>query len=257
LAIAPAAATELPQGLVLHLSFDEWKSDSVPDQSGRGNNGRGTAVKWVPSAKQGGGCEFGATGSAIRVAVSPSMKSRQGAIALWFKAGARSRDRRIMEKNGVDGFSLDLGEQGTLRFSARGHVCTGDSMVADDVWHHVAATFDEDAVKLYADGVLQKQTAASAGAVATNGSEVVVGMKDCDCKAHENAPSLEGLMDEVMMYDHALTPAEVRTVMAYIKPKFTKAQVAQRLADLKDLLDRGLVLQDFYDRKVKECESGQ
>lgn len=38
------------------------------------------------------------------------------------------------------------------------------------------------------------------------------------------------------------------------KPKFTKEQVKKRLKDLKDLLDQGLILQDFYDRKVKECE---
>jgi hypothetical protein len=38
------------------------------------------------------------------------------------------------------------------------------------------------------------------------------------------------------------------------KPKFTKEQVNRRLAELKELLNRGLILQDFYERKVKECE---
>jgi len=30
--------------------------------------------------------------------------------------------------------------------------------------------------------------------------------------------------------------------------------VERRLKELKDLLSRGLILQDFYDRKVQECE---
>ena len=57
-----------------------------------------------------------------------------------------------------------------------------------------------------------------------------------------------------MIFNHALTEAEVGAVFASVKPKFTRDQVARRLADLKGLLDRGLILQDFYDRKVKECE---
>lgn len=44
---------------------------------------------------------------------------------------------------------------------------------------------------------------------------------------------------------------------AAAKPKFTKQQVERRLRELKDFLDKGLIKQDFYDRKVKECETGQ
>jgi hypothetical protein len=33
--------------------------------------------------------------------------------------------------------------------------------------------------------------------------------------------------------------------------------VAQRLRELKDLYDRGLLLPDFYERKVQECEVDQ
>jgi hypothetical protein len=41
------------------------------------------------------------------------------------------------------------------------------------------------------------------------------------------------------------------------KPKFTQQQVAGRLRQLKILNDDGLLTKDFYDRKVKECETGQ
>lgn len=36
---------------------------------------------------------------------------------------------------------------------------------------------------------------------------------------------------------------------------FTKDQVARRLRELKDLLDKGLITQSFYDRKVEECKT--
>jgi uncharacterized protein YqgQ len=42
--------------------------------------------------------------------------------------------------------------------------------------------------------------------------------------------------------------------MASVKPKFTREQVAQRLKELKELYDRGLLTKEFYDRKAAECE---
>jgi hypothetical protein len=39
------------------------------------------------------------------------------------------------------------------------------------------------------------------------------------------------------------------------KPKFTKQQVAGRLRQLKLLFEDGLLTDDFYDRKVAECEA--
>jgi hypothetical protein len=50
------------------------------------------------------------------------------------------------------------------------------------------------------------------------------------------------------------TNTAVKVAAEVPKPKFTKEQVNRRLAELKELLDRGLILQDFYERKVKECE---
>ncbi len=39
------------------------------------------------------------------------------------------------------------------------------------------------------------------------------------------------------------------------KPKFSKQQVAGRLRQLKSLYENGLLTDDFYDRKVAECEA--
>lgn len=52
----------------------------------------------------------------------------------------------------------------------------------------------------------------------------------------------------------AATNTDTKLTAPEPKPKFTKEQVKRRLNELKDLLDQGLILQDFYDRKVKECD---
>ncbi len=41
------------------------------------------------------------------------------------------------------------------------------------------------------------------------------------------------------------------------KPKFTKQQIAGRLRELKLLFEEGLLTDEFYDRKVAECEAGR
>ena len=42
-----------------------------------------------------------------------------------------------------------------------------------------------------------------------------------------------------------------------VKPKFTKQQVAGRLRQLKRLFEDGLLTEDFYARKVAECEAAR
>jgi hypothetical protein len=41
------------------------------------------------------------------------------------------------------------------------------------------------------------------------------------------------------------------------KPKFTKQQIAGRLRELKLLFEEELLTDDFYDRKVAECETAR
>lgn len=59
----------------------------------------------------------------------------------------------------------------------------------------------------------------------------------------------------------APTPSETKPPAAAVdpktgKPKFTKQQVAGRLRQLKILFEDGLLTEEYYDRKVAECETG-
>jgi hypothetical protein len=50
-------------------------------------------------------------------------------------------------------------------------------------------------------------------------------------------------------------PAAASADAAAAKPKFTRKQVAGRLRQLKLLYEEGLLTDDFYDKKVAECEA--
>lgn len=49
----------------------------------------------------------------------------------------------------------------------------------------------------------------------------------------------------------------VAPAVAAAKPKFTKQQIVGRLRELKRLYEEGLLLDDFYNEKVAECEAAQ
>lgn len=258
------AAADVPPGLVLRFTCDELKNGGtvLPDTTGSNNNGRVTGAKWSPAGRLGGGCEFFGENSTVQVLHAPSLKCQRATVCLWFKASsAGSVDRVLMAKGAEDGYALYIAGsaqkeagKGKLRAVVNGLSCLSDTAVADNAWHHGAFTYDGENVKLYVDGTLQKQSIAWQGDFAANTHDLTLGMNRSGPAARVKNMAFEGMLDEVMLFNRALTETELKDVIAATRPKFTRQQVERRLKELKDLLDRGLILQDFYERKVKECE---
>ncbi|MBI5396378.1 MAG: hypothetical protein HZA91_13875 [Verrucomicrobia bacterium] len=253
---------------MLHLNFDQaGPGGAATDKSGLNNNGRAFGVKWTDKGKRGGAYEFTPANSFIQVFSSPSLNVRQATFAAWFKTSrADAIWRRILDKRSyslsIAGDSQDGQAKGKLCITVGACSCLSDSAVADGAWHHAAATFDGTNLKLYVDGQLQKQAVPMHGEIAPNASELTIGMNRSTASAQERGQSFEGMIDEVMVFNRALSEAEIKTVMGAgggtaARPAgktFTRDQVARRLRELKDLLDKGLITQSFYERKVEECK---
>jgi hypothetical protein len=257
-------AADFPQGLILHLDFDQVETGGViTDRTGR-NNGRTFGAKWTSTGKQGGACEFTSSNSYIQVTNTPSLNTTQATLAVWFKTSrSDSIGRYIFDKLGDHGYALGIaGEskaedgknKGKLCVGISNNFCLSDSAVTDGSWHHGVATYDGNNLKLYVDGKLQKQAVSWRGEIPANTNDLTIGMNRSNPAPEEEGRSFDGAIDEVMIFNHALSAAEIQAVIASVKPKFTKGQVTRRLTELKELHDRGLLTKDFYDRKVKECE---
>jgi hypothetical protein len=249
---------------MLHFGFDDASTlFSVPDKTGRGNNGRGSGLKWTAAGKQAGAVDFAATNSSIVIAGSATLNMTQQTFAVWFRTlNSGTNERCIFDKLAANGYAIGISAPGAdgktggkLRFTVSGHDCMSDAQVTDGAWHHGAAVYDGENLKVYVDGQLQKQVTPFHGAIPANTNDLVIGMNRSSPTPQEKGKSFEGTMDELMIFNHAISGEEVLAVMAAAKPKFTKGEVTRRLAELKELLDRGLILQDFYDRKVKECDA--
>jgi hypothetical protein len=256
------AATNAFPGLLLHFNLDEIRADAFIDLVTSNALGRVTNVRSTSNGKLASACEFMGKNSCIQVADAPNLNPKQLTMALWFKSGKEAWTTRVLLEKGLEhGYALSIAggnkenaRRGKLRATVNGRDCLSDMTVNDDLWHHAAATFDGQTLKLYVDGVLQKQTAAIPGELPENAYKLTLGMNRSAPTAQEKEVSYEGVMDEVMLFNRALNELEIKRLLSAVKPKFTKQQVARRIIELKELLDRGLILKDFYDRKMAECE---
>ncbi|HLX63192.1 MAG TPA: LamG domain-containing protein [Planctomycetota bacterium] len=275
-AAAPPPPPPPPKGTVLYFSFDKAESGNVPDKSGSNNTGHITGAKWTAAGKLGGGCEFSGKGDYIQVADSESLHMKQGTFIAWFKTSKSDTIwRRILDKRAERGFALAIAgdaagmqSKGKLAFTVNGCTpCLSDNTVVDGSWHHAAATFDGENLRLYVDGVLQKAVVPMKGEIVATHEPLTIGQNRYNPTPLENDQSFEGTLDEIMLVNRALSAEEIKAMIAVViaadpvaaasKPKFTKQQVAGRLRELKYLFEQGLLTEDFYARKVAECEAAQ
>lgn len=256
-----AGTNDIP-GLALHFSLDELRANAFTDLVSSNGLGHANNVRIATQGKLGAACELTSKNSYVQVPDSSALNPRQLTFALWFKIDKDTAAMRTLaEKNAAKGYALALigggkenPKRGKLRATVGGRDIVSDAAVTDGLWHHAAVTFDGETAKLYVDGALQKQTAACRGELASASHDLMLGASRSAPSAREKETPLDGAIDEVTLFSRALDAAEIKRLISSAKPKFTKQQVERRLKELKDLLDRGLILQDFYDRKVEECE---
>lgn len=271
LASGLATAAEPPKGAVLHYDFNkEDPSGTVLDGSGQNNNGKATGAKWTSAAKKGGGFELSPNNSCIRIANSPSLTLKQGTFSAWFKiTRSDAASRRILNRKdgafavAVGGDPSDSSAQGkiTVLINDR-QVAISAKQVADGLWHNVVTTFDGQNLRLFVDGEAQKEPIPCTGDAIPGTGDLTLGLVRPGTQPAPGTQSLDGVLDEFMVFNRALSPEEIKALVYAVDPnpgkaKFTKQQVAGRLRQLKLLYEEGLLTQEFYDEKVKECETSQ
>lgn len=271
----------LRQGLALYFNFDQPEPGGVvTDQSGNGNHGKVTGATWTPDGRKGGAYQFAAAGNFITVPNNPTLAVRHITLAAWIKTSYSDAVwRRIIDKQWDHGFAMSIGgaytgkgKETSPRWKGRatsemnGKFFASDEVVADGQWHHLVTTFDGRQQKLYVDGKLQHVGKPWNGAVESNAHDLTIGANHSnpDPRLDEVGTSFVGTIDEVMMYDHALTAEEVQqlfglagatgsTVAGGQPPSASnKGDQVERMKRVKQLYEQGLITKEQYDQKLKE-----
>jgi len=201
------------EGLVGYWKLDENGGIEVADSSGMSNNGVIIGnVEWV-EGMFGSALLFSESQSCVRVEHSESIDlSEEITIALWAMPGAdqpASAKFLCKQKSGEYPYALQYNDShsgifGTI--NTTGRFDTAPHLEAFTEWAHLAYTYNGEVGILYKDGVEVARKAAS-GELQHNELSLTIGSR------FESGQSYKGVIDDVRLYNRALTPDEISIVM--------------------------------------------
>jgi hypothetical protein len=238
-------------------------------------------VQWLAEGHHGGAVQFGMNHGYITVPNNDTINPPNLTLSAWVKSSYRDRVwRRVFDKGVGEGYDLTMGgDYNGKRFRGRAylelphtdaHSVATEMPVRDGEWHQVVGTYDGAVAKVYVDGWLTGGQGHWAGAVPKTAYDLTIGANRSNPKpeAGEVDASFNGMMDDVMMYNRALSADEVQALFKFQGgvpgPKPAAPQPAppagtpakpnadERLKKVKDLYDQGLIDKQEYERKTQE-----
>ncbi|MHC4500966.1 MAG: LamG-like jellyroll fold domain-containing protein, partial [Planctomycetota bacterium] len=204
--------------LVGWWKFDLGVEDIAYDWSGHENDG--TIIGDPPFVGGKLGMALGFEGNPDYVDLPTGLvNSNNGTVSVWIKTTQSSRAHIFYgsSENG-DGWGgqlelhVSVENGGGIDFYIRNdsggtNVEIGSPPVNDDEWHHIAATWEKPGeARLYVDGAVLTQ--AHTGDTFSFTNSLRLG------RPAQNERYFVGLMDDVQLYDYALSAAEIRNIAA-------------------------------------------
>ncbi len=203
--------------LIAHWTFDEPSGGECLDSSASGHHA-GPERKQAPGFRRTEGVFGGAVEMAgphnLRVPGKPQFAGlRKVSFCAWVMPTDLAQYREIFRKEDGDRrvlFSFqDNGTHLALGLNVGGYVeCDAEIdpvRLLDGTWHHAAATFDGQWMRVYLDG-------RQIGALERRGA-IVAGGNAPGCIGSSNGGEcFQGAMDDLRVYSDALTPEEIALV---------------------------------------------
>lgn len=196
------------KGLVGYWKFDEGKDKKAKDVSGKGNDGEITDGKWI-SGKFGYALQFEEGG--VDCGTDPSLSITDAiTIEVWIKysedlEGDRGEIVSKQTTSGNEGYriSKNAGENIVWHVSSYPAIFSTDP-VSPGIWYHIAAVSCEDYTRLYINGV-ESISDEGAEIIDDEGIPFTIGKH-----ADEDGVFFKGIIDEVKVYNRALSDTEVK-----------------------------------------------
>ena len=207
--------TNPSSGLVAAYGFDETSGLQVLDASGKGNHGTISNAARTTTAKFGRALSFSGSNSLVTVSDSSSL-DLTGAMTLsaWvYPTTSASGWKTLILKERIGGLAYSLYANSdaalpnsTLSIGSSDRQLTVGSRLPSNTWTHLAATYNGATQRLYVNGV-QVGSRAQTGTLNVSANPLRIGGNTVWANEY-----FKGLIDEVRVYNRALSQAEIAAV---------------------------------------------
>ncbi len=235
---------DLTDGLVAYWPLDDGSGNVARDATGNGNDGELLGgPTWTGDSMMGtGALVFDGTDDLIRLASFDVVGGNGITLACWIKTGnldTPGNDPRMISKtaggsNDDHWFMLSssrVGADKVFRLRLKTDGVTGelkantDGIIDLDVWIHVVANWDGSTMRIYKNGV-------EAGSLAKGGVldvDPTVEMAIGSQPVTTDARPFDGTIDDVAIWNRALTPDEINELMTIGIPNTTAVEPDSKL----------------------------
>jgi len=199
-------------GLVGYWPMEEGTGTQAGDFSGNGNHGTLTlmdpSTDWV-NGKRGGALDFDGSDDKVNAGDPASLRVENNNGATWTawihprNAGNSSSFQEVIfdKEAGSNGGVFLYLQSNTLIFY-NGSAQTGSTVINNNEWYFVTVVKDGSNGETFVDGI-SDNTFSWAATPDSTGTDFIIGGDACCARA------FTGLIDEVRVYNRALTAAEV------------------------------------------------
>jgi hypothetical protein len=216
LSIAGNASAEL----VAHWRFDEGSGTVAHDTSGNGNDGTFNGdPQWVPGY-YGYALEFDGAGDFLDCGEDASLQiSDAVTVSAWIKVAVQGADHKVGgNQDGANGGYKMSVYNDKIEFEIRtfgnsavlNRSVAGGTVLEVDVWYHVVGVYSlaDGYIRTYVNGELDREL------LTTEALGVSPGALMIGCEPFSSGQyNFNGVMDDIRVYNHALTEGEILGVM--------------------------------------------
>jgi fibronectin type 3 domain-containing protein len=216
-AVTVSVSNTTTTGLVAAYGFDEGTGTTAGDSTASGLNGTLNGAAWVTTGKYGKALSFNGTSSLVTVAdAGPLHLSAAMTLEAWVYPTTASTNfaTAVLKERGTTGLAYSLYVTDGANRPPSGYInvggvdrnATGTMVLPLNTWTHLAVTYNGSTFRLYVNGV-QVASKSQTGTIASSTSPLRIGGNSVW------GEYFNGLIDELRVYNTALTQAQIQSDM--------------------------------------------
>ena len=195
-------------------SFNETSGTVAGDASGNGRLGTVSGATWNPGGRFGGALSFDGSNDVVSIADANALDLTTGmTLSAWLRPSSLSGWRTAVMKQANAGLSYALYAHDDaprpaayINVGGADRSAPGAAALALNTWTHLATTYDGTTLRIFVNGA-QVTTLAVTGSIATSTGALMIGGNTMW------GEYFAGLIDEVRIYNRALSAAEIQSDM--------------------------------------------